>query len=187
VTYPTPAQLDAWGDLLGPNWKPQIARVANAIERERRGGSAIPDGLTASGAGVGGHSGFIVDGEFVPATSVELVAIARQHAKDEHHDATVNAVGYLQQAMLSLCALVNILDLIEGRAHHDLGREPGCSNHARYKMWAERWRRDLCRDCYAFKGKFGVLPPRKLLDDHERGIRWTNMTIARALAEERAK
>lgn len=190
MSYPTDAQLTSWAQTLSQtNWTKLATRLANAIERDRRGGSAVPDGYPgAGGSGSGGHSGFVYEDpdtppEFVPATSVELVALARSHARDEHHDRTRQATSYLEQAVQSLGALVSQLDRIEARAHNDTAPEPGCTNHAIHGIHADRYRGDSCEVCYRFKLEHGVFPPAKLIDDRARGIRWTTASVARALAE----
>jgi hypothetical protein len=175
MTYPTPEQLAHMVNTMSnANWTQLASRLGHAIDRDRRGGSAIPDGYPNGGSGSGGVS---------ELTSVEAAVHARTTARDEHHDRTVNAVGYLQQAVQSLCALVTHLDRIEARVVHVEGREPGCSHHAQHGLHEERYRGDLGRACYDFKATYGCLPPFKLLDDRERGIRWTTASIARALAD----
>jgi hypothetical protein len=191
MTYPTPEQIAHMVNTMSnADWTKLGSRLCTAIDRERRGGSAIPDGFpmrggrSAPGPTQTGETG--QDGEDhsrVDWTSVEAAGNARATARDEHHDRTVNAVGYLQQAVQSLCALVTHLDRIEARTVHVEGREPGCSHHAQHGLHEERYRGDLGRACYDFKATYGCLPPFKLLDDRERGIRWTTASIARALAD----
>ncbi len=180
MRYPTSTQLDDWVHaVVTANVAQYRARLGNAIDRERRGGSAIPDGYpTSTMPGSGGGS---------ELTSVEAAVVARAHARDEHHDRTTMAVGYLEQVVLSLGALATTLDRIEAVAHHDRAPEPGCSNHAQHGLYETRWRSDLCRSCYDVNKKYGGLPTFKLLDDHSRGIRWTETAIIRALAEQRAQ
>jgi hypothetical protein len=123
MTYPTPEQIAHMVNTMSnADWTKLGSRLCTAIDRERRGGSAIPDGFpmrggrSAPGPTQTGETG--QDGEDhsrVDWTSVEAAGNARATARDEHHDRTVNAVGYLQQAVQSLCALVTHLDRIEAR------------------------------------------------------------------------
>lgn len=189
MSYPTAEQLTSWADTLTrTNWTKLASRLATAIDRDRRGGSAIPDGFPgAGGNGTGGHSGFVIDDEngdpeFVSATAVELVAFSLDHARDEHHDRTRRAVTNLEQTVTNLAALVTQLDRIEARVVHADGHEPGCAHHAQFSLREERYRGDLCRCCYDFKAEFGVLPTADLVDDRARGIKWNSARISRSLA-----
>lgn len=178
MSYPTTEQLASWAQTLSAtNWTKLAGRLANAIDRDRRGGSAIPDGFPAS---TGNGSGAVTE-----LTAVEAAVHARTTARDEHHDRTTNAVGYLEQAVMSLGALVTQLNRIEAQVVHVDGREPGCSHHAQFDLREERYRGDLCRCCYDFKAEFGVLPTADLIDDRSRGIKWNSARITRSLADAR--
>lgn len=175
MSYPTADQLDAIArTLTTAPWAKHVARLNHAIERERRGGSNLPDGYpTTTLPGSSGGS---------ELTSVEAAVHARSlPRRDEHHDRTRLAVDYLQQAAMSYAAFVCQLDRLEARVAHIDGADPGCSHHARYGTFEERFRGDLCRACYLFKKDYGQLTPTKLLDDRARGIRWTTATINAAL------
>lgn len=176
MSYPTAEQLTSWADTLTrTNWTKLASRLATAIDRDRRGGSTIPDGYPASTTGGSGGTAEL--------TPTEAAANARieGNARDEHHDRTTNAVGYLDQLMLSKAALETMLDRIEARAAHVDGIEPGCSHHLAHGYHEDRYRGDLCRDCYEFKLRYGCIPPGQLVHDKARGIRWTTTSIARAL------
>lgn len=179
MRYPTSSQLQSWAQtLLQAPWLDTIRRTEHAIDLDRRGGSAIPDGYPTStmpGNGSGSE-----------LTSVEAAVVARAYAHDEHHDRTVAAVGYLEQVLLSWGALVNTLDRIEAVAHHDRAPEPGCKNCAEHGFFEPIYRNGYCRACYDVNKKYGGLPTFNLLDAHSRGIKWTETAIVRALAEQRA-
>lgn len=49
-----------------------------------------------------------------------------------------------------------------------------------------RYRGDLCRPCYDFARLHGIAPPRRLLQLHRDGRKWTDQEIALALREHRA-
>lgn len=192
MSYPTDTQLDDWAHTLSrTDWTKLATRIKAAIDRDRRGGSAIPDGFPSGTGGVGGHSGFTVEGEFIPATSVEMTALARTQARDEHHDRTTAACKHYERTITALATIVGNLDTIEARAHHDgTADDIWCAHHLQFQMTEPRYRGDLCLSCYLFKnGKgadepgYGVLPPFALLDDKARGRSWTVALIERRLAE----
>jgi hypothetical protein len=175
MSYPTAAQLDAMARTLSAApWTRLVARTLAAIERDRRGGPNLPDGYPTTTL-PGGSSGSEL-------TSVEAAVVARTRPqRDEHHDRTVNAVGYAQDILLALAAWSCQLDRLEARVAH-IEPEIGCTHHARHNLFAPATgRKGLCRDCYDFNLRYGRPPPAKLLDAKERGIRWTTATIEAAL------
>ncbi len=178
MTYPTPVQLDAnVRTLTTTNWASVGARLLNLIDRDRRGGSAIPDGYPPSTEGGSGTS---------ELTSVEAAVHARaQGHRDEHHDRTMQAIVYWGDVLRALAACVTQLDRAEARVYQPEGLEPGCNNCAIIGEYTVRHRGDLCERCYRFKLKYGKAPSVSLLEDRARGIHWTTASISRALRDDR--
>jgi hypothetical protein len=174
MSYPTPEQLASMARTLNTaDWTKLVSRLTTAIERDRRGGSAIPDGYPNGSGGSGGVS---------ELTAVEAAVHARTTARDEHHDRTVNAVGYLEQAVMSLAALVSQLDRIEARAVV-IGStdDDWCVVHRRHGLTEAVYRGHYCRWCYDFRLVERVDPPADLLMQRAEGKRITEAMVRQAL------
>jgi hypothetical protein len=177
MSYPTPTQLDAWAQTLSAtNWTRLTTRLNHAIERDRRGGSNIPDGYPATTLGGSGGTAEL--------TPTEAAAYARSQPRpDEHHDRTRNAVSYLEQAVMSLAALVTQLDRIEARVVIGATTsDDWCVVHARHGMTEIVYRAHYCRWCYDFRLIERVDPPPELIAARAEGRRITETMVRQALA-----
>jgi hypothetical protein len=99
----------------------------------------------------------------------------------------------LRQAIItSERAALAVIDLIGAhrpdRRPLDVDEPDGwCSHHLdEIGVCEPRHRGELCRSCYDFARLHGIAPPRRLLQMHRDGRRWTDQDIAIALREHRA-
>jgi hypothetical protein len=182
---PTRRQLEQLARplVIGPH-DLTVARLAAAIERERRVGSSLPDGMPASSlGGSGGGTGptIVVDGERVPVTSVEAAVFARANPqRDKEADAVRDALRALEDAVEALRRLRHRLDLVDAvRSDDDLTPEPGCWAMARVDVWEPIHRktfhggeeRALGRFAYDFLRRTGRLPSLPECKAHAEGRR----------------
>jgi hypothetical protein len=169
-----------------------VARLRTALERDRRGGSTLPDGYpirtTPEGPTLAGPEAD------VRLTPVELAADGRQHPiRDEHHELTVAALEHLARAtrhLERLAGLMTGIDRLVGSAR--VAEVPGCSSCRRAGLFSPTFRGDLCQWCYGFVNDRDANPDRRLpsvalLDRRARGERITNRTISETSRSKRGK
>lgn len=174
------------------------ARITAQLNRDRRGGSAIPDGYPSSTLGGGGGSGptITVDDEHgepdkVPVTATEAAVIARLDlTDDEHHRLTWAAWHKLEAILVDAQLIHGWLARLEAAGTPAAAANDGswCENHLRHdKGCVPVLRRQLCSWCYGIQTDYGVLPTAALLDRHDRGERLSQAAIEAALGVKRAK
>ena len=169
-----------------------LTRLAEAIDRDNRGGIATPDGWpTGSGDGTGSTSNTISD-----PTGTAGCQRATGTAGDPIHARTVDAVSALRHAIDALDRLDSALDWLDAQLELDDQVDVvECENHRRADLHAggdivygdlggrlPRAER-LCQDCYRFamdvaNGKRrpaadgGLLPTIEQVRHHHATGRW---------------
>lgn len=179
-------------------------RVEKAMDRNRRGGSVIPDGYPrkSSAEGSPGTPGWVIPsetdpdlGEFVPATPVELAAHALIDAHagklplDEMHKACARLGPAVDRLLEAAFDVTGILEGIDNFTEGPKEEPAWCSSCERIGAAEPRYRGDLCRWCYEIQNDKKAnpdrkLPPLTLLDKHHRIGRITTTDIARAFRQE---
>lgn len=155
-------------------------KLTHAITRDRRGGSAQPDGYGRGRGNDGPGSGAKItvddengDPDTVDVTGVELAVLNRDKpVHDQHHDKTEAAIAQARRCIDALDRLDGLLLGIDKLALGDdltaTPPEPGCSSCSRYAdavgrpHWSPRFRGDLCRWCYGWVNDAETNPKRQL-------------------------
>ncbi len=167
--------------------RPMASRLTAQLQRDARGGSALPDGYPAGTLGGGGGS---------EDTSTERAAIARigdaQHPPpdDEHHRLTWAAWHKLEAVVVELRLIDSWLARLEAAGTPAVAANDGtwCENHLRHdKGCVPTLRRQLCSWCYGIQADYGMLPSAALIDRHDRGERLSQAAVEVALGVRRAK
>lgn len=150
-------------------------RLAVQLDRERRGGSAVPDGYpSSSGGGSGGGA--------VTLTSVERAVEARVFdlAADEHRRLTYAARNALDVLYAEARKLDAWLAKMEADATVGAPADEAdwCVHHVRHElmepvMEGSQW----CSWCDGLNRQFGSLPPKGLLVRRAQGERITEAMI----------
>lgn len=178
MTFPSEHQLAAWATTLArTDWHDLCRRLQQAIQRDQRGGNAIPDGYPTSTRGGSGGTAEL--------TSVEAAVEARiRGARDEHHQLTRNACWRFEDILTALATCVTMLDRMDTRAVPE-GTDVNdwCRNCLRNGIAVVRYRGDLCRQCYDFNLVERFLPPLEIV------VKWANgeRVYERDIAELRRK
>lgn len=182
---PTRAQVAKLGAMVADMPVERITdRLAVLVERERRHGTNVPDGMPRSsmaGGSSGGGPTVLVDGDQVPVTSVEAAVIARERPPvDRQRRAVLEAVDALGAALDALRRAEHRLNLVDAlRSDEELTPEPGCWAMARVGAWEPVHRktfvgdeeRALGRFAYDFVRRAGRLPTIEECRAHSEGRR----------------
>ena len=169
MTLPTPEQIaDAVAAADPPAGLER--RIAAVVERERRGGSAIPDGFGTGRSGGGSGVGDPVAG----------AVLARQRASDEHAELVARLVadlGRAAEAMQRVLGALGALEALAGpRRDPERCETPGCDGSSARDAGGRGGR---CRSCVDWRARHGAWPDPAIIDALRRGDR----TVARVLAQ----
>ena len=157
-------------------------RLAVQLERERRGGSAIPDGYpSSSGGGMGGGH--------VTVTSVERAVSGRlgalwgaetPSAADEHRRLVRDALAALKRLSDEASLIDRWLTRMEAAATVQAPADEAdwCAHHVRHQLFepvmdGSAW----CAWCDGLNRQYGALPPKALLVRRHSGERLTEAAI----------
>jgi hypothetical protein len=166
---PTPEQIAGMVDASTPP-AGLARRIAAVVERERRAGSAIPDGFGTGGDG--GGSG--------PGDPTPRAALARSQAADPHTDgvaAIVRGLAEIAEAMQVLRGRLEALEALSGpRKDPERCETTGCDGSAAREAAGRSGR---CRRCVDWRAHHGDWPDAAIIDALARGDR----TVARVLAQ----
>lgn len=152
-------------------------RLSVQLERERRGGSAVPDGYPTGGSGGPGGD--------VTLTSVEGAVFARdgRWADDEHRRLTYaarNALDVLYAEARKVDAWLAKMEQAATVAN-PADEADWCTHHVRHQLFepvmeGSQW----CHWCDGLNRQYGSLPPKALLVRRQGGERLTEQNIEAA-------
>ena len=157
-------------------------RLHAQMQRDRRGGTAIPDGYPASTIGGDGGS------EHSSTESAVLRRLDHANDPDEHHRLTWAAWDRLSDVLGDLRLIDAWLAKLEQAGQPRDDADAWCENHLRHGVTEPRDhanRRRTCQWCYSVQREYGELPTKALIDRKARGERLSEQAVTAALGVHR--